>query len=233
MPLVARLCRDQCVGSQLTQVGAFASNAMLNAPAQGVRTTRQPTPTCRRAYPSSTSRKAARPKATMSPGWTTIPGPTRQPFARVPLVEPRSTRTHVQPTHRNSAWRRDTVASPTTRSQARARPIVKTVRSPRGSGRDGTREVCQAALSCTPSAEHQPTARNTRWGFCLGRGKSRTNPSSSSEARARSATSKRRTNDSCDSRPLTVHSRSTSITRSRSASDARGEGGTTSLAATH
>jgi len=51
MPLVARLCRDQCGGSQLTQVGAFASNAMLNAPGQGVRTTHEPAPASRLGLP--------------------------------------------------------------------------------------------------------------------------------------------------------------------------------------
>ena len=48
-------------------------------------------------------RKADLPKLTQSPGRTVKPESARQPFTRVPFVEPRSTSTQPSPVRRSSA----------------------------------------------------------------------------------------------------------------------------------
>jgi hypothetical protein len=65
----------------------------------------------------SQRRNSTWPNVTRSPARTRKPEPTFHPFARVPLVEPRSASIQSSPTRRNSAWRHDTVMSGSARSE--------------------------------------------------------------------------------------------------------------------
>ena len=117
---------------------------------------------CYGRWVGSQRRNPTWPKVTSSPARTRRPEPTRQPLARVPLVEPRSASTQSSAMSRNSAWCHDTVISGIARSELPARPIVNTVRPPRGSTRRGRRMVHHASRSCPANACHLVAARPAR-----------------------------------------------------------------------
>jgi signal transduction histidine kinase len=78
---------------------------------------RDPRPARYRPGGGSQRRNSTWPNVTRSPARTRKPEPTFHPFARVPLVEPRSASIQSSPTRRNSAWRHDTVMSRSARSE--------------------------------------------------------------------------------------------------------------------
>ena len=78
---------------------------------------RDPPPARYRPGGGSQRRNSTWPNVTRSPARTRKPEPTVHPFARVPLVEPRSASIQSSPTRRNSAWRHDTVMSGSARSE--------------------------------------------------------------------------------------------------------------------
>jgi len=164
------------------------------------------------------------PKETSSPARTRTPEPTRQPLARVPLVEPRSASTQSLPMSRSSAWCHDTVMSAIARSELPARPIVNTARPPRGSISRGRRMVHHASRSCPANSWHRVAARPARPARRAAGRRSLSRLASCPAFRACSASSMRCRKVSCDRRPSADPSLSTLIASSRSASDIRSVG---------
>jgi signal transduction histidine kinase len=102
------------------------------------------------------------PNVTWSPARTRQPEPTCHPLARVPLVEPRSASTQSFPARRSSACRHDTVMSVRARSELAARPIVNTVRPPRGSTSRGRRTAHHTVRNCPVNPSQLAAARSAR-----------------------------------------------------------------------
>jgi len=102
------------------------------------------------------------PNVTWSPARTRQPEPTCHPLARVPLVEPRSASTQSSPARRSSACRHDTVMSVRARSELAARPIVNTVRPPRGSTSRGRRTPHHMVRNCPVNPSQLAAARSAR-----------------------------------------------------------------------
>jgi signal transduction histidine kinase len=179
---------------------------------------------CHGRWVGSQRRYPTWPNVTSSPARTRRPEPTRQPLARVPLVEPRSASIQSFAISRNSAWCHDTVISGMARSEPPARPIVNTVRPPRGSTRRGRRMVHHASCSCPASSCHLVAARPGRLARRAAGRRSLSRLASCPASRACSASSIRCRKVSCDRRPSADPSVSTLIASSRSASDTRSTG---------
>jgi hypothetical protein len=173
--------------------------------------------------------KVTRPKVSWSPACTGTGELIRQPFRLVPFVEPRSHSSHRPSARVRSACLRDTVRSGITRSHRGSRPMVNlegtllSCGSP-GSVNRGSRGARQAAASRADKPDTRATASVSRL-LSLPGCRSEKSAASSGRLRARSATSIRRTNVSCESSPAADRSRSSAIARSRSSSDARSGNG--------
>src|ERR1700761_4666703 len=179
----------------------------------------------------------AEPNITWSPGWTSTGWRTRQPFTRVPLVDPVSASSQRSSSRTRRACQRDTEVSSMSRSQASSRPMVKLVASPgpaggknsaRGGfwgcagGRGGAGWAARRSGSTTASRTASRTARSAdRPPGPLRRGRSVNRRSSWRRSRAPYASSTRRRNVSWDMRPSATCSPSSSTAWSRSESDAR------------
>jgi hypothetical protein len=179
--------------------------------------------------------KVTRPKVSWSPACTGTGELIRQPFRLVPFVEPRSHSSHRPSARVRSACLRDTVRSGITRSHRGSRPMVNlegtllSCGSP-GSVNRGSRGARQAAASRADKPDTRATASVSRL-LSLPGCRSEKSAASSGRLRARSATSIRRTNVSCESSPAADRSRSSAIARSRSSSDARSGNGACAIMA--
>jgi hypothetical protein len=109
-------------------------------------------------YGRNVSRYRVVPNVTLSPGRTSTSSVTRQPFTRVPLVEPKSVRNQRSSRRDSRACVRETVRSEITQSQRGERPTV-TIARPAGSASRGMRGSRHAASSAAANSDILATRR--------------------------------------------------------------------------